>query len=116
MYEIEMKVLMMGPNLGKQLMDDKNLLMQTADEICNSATIDDKLVDERHHVTVVCLGHPDGQHRLPHGHGVASQVQPHVGGIGHGTSLCSSAGQCVCVFDMISRKILRPKYIMQSVL
>ena len=116
LYEIEMHVLMMDPNLGKQLMDDKNQFVQTAYEMCHSATIDDILVDERHHVPVVGPGHTDGQHSLAHGHRVASQFQPNGGGSGHGTALCSSAGQCGRVFGMISHEILRPNYIKQYVL
>ena len=43
-----------------QLMDDKNWFVQTADELCQSATSDGTLFDERHHVSVISLGHPDG--------------------------------------------------------
>ena len=40
LYEIGMHMLMMGPNLRKQLIDAKNQFVKTADETCHSATID----------------------------------------------------------------------------
>ena len=69
LYELGMHMLMMGPNLGKQLMDAKNQLVQTAEEVCHGATTDETVFAERHHAPAVGPGHPDGQHRLIHGQG-----------------------------------------------